>query len=825
MLAPGGWLAAETLQKLYRSFTRDPGEIRGVLEDARVRGVILNGGCNRLTQARSARIAAIERDHLVLETHCFGEVVLAQVPLSFAVEGRRWFFVTIPRERIRAGRLLTGIPTALYEPERRDLARSAPEIVARAPRRVELRDASGRSWGGRVIDWSYYGMCVEIRETASVGEHVEVHTGESGAPITHHARVRHRALSTRPGWVRLGLQTSTAQRRDRIKIETCSEIEPDSGRQAIARRAARGMRALADRAARSFARAQPEPEVPIVEFHNARGERLRAIIDRVGQSPEAPLVLIPPAWGRTKETVAPLALTILETFRSLGFPIAVLRFDGTRRRGESYNDPECLLPGDEYRHFTFSGAVDDVRAALAFTRASEALRPSSIIVVSSSLASIEARRALAEADDARIGGWISLVGLIDLHTVLRAVSGGIDYGLGVLRGVEFGVQDLFGVRCDIDRVVSDAIDNRLWFLEDARRDLASMKLPVTWIHGRNDAWTDLENVKDALSSGAGGQRRLLEIPIGHQLRSSREALGVFRLVAGEIGRMLTGRTVSTAGPERRELQRRERAERSRLPLPHFDLQRFWRDYLVGRSGELGMELLTASSSYRALVAAEVEALELGEGDRVADLGSGIGDLAVFLGTEAGAPPGVTIHALDYVAEALRRQQERLSRRGFPQRVGMVLADLGVGGRLFLPLKTEGYDAVLAGLLLTYLPDPEAFLAEVFRVLRPGGRLVVSGIRPDADVSKLYLDSMEELPRERLAELFGERMASSAPELRRTFLSDASRILDLEEFGYFRFWDAEDLARMVSEAGFCHLKTTEVFGDPPQAILVQASRPG
>ena len=43
-------------------------------------------------------------------------------------------------------------------------------------------------------------------------------------------------------------------------------------------------------------------------------------------------------------------------------PDAVIRFDGTNRRGESHVDPECRSPGHEYLHFTFSQAVRDIQA-------------------------------------------------------------------------------------------------------------------------------------------------------------------------------------------------------------------------------------------------------------------------------------------------------------------------------------------------------------------------------------------------------------------------------------------------------------------------------
>lgn len=47
----------------------------------------------------------------------------------------------------------------------------------------------------------------------------------------------------------------------------------------------------------------------------------------------------------------------------------------------------------------------------------------------------------------------------------------------------------------------------------------------------------------------------------------------------------------------------------------------------------------------------------------------------------------------------------------------------------LVLRTETVDVVVLGLVLSYTADPEAVLLEARRVLRPGGRLVVSEYRP------------------------------------------------------------------------------------------------
>lgn len=107
------------------------------------------------------------------------------------------------------------------------------------------------------------------------------------------------------------------------------------------------------------------------------------------------------------------------------------------------------------------------------------------------------------------------------------------------------------------------------------------------------------------------------------------------------------------------------------------------------------------------------------GDRVVDLGCGTGatletiaerlpgaDL-VLLGLDASAA------ALDTAARALRR---RSGRAALP-----VQADLNVR----LPLADASVDRALCHNVLECLPHPDALVAEVLRILRPGGRLVLS----------------------------------------------------------------------------------------------------
>lgn len=102
------------------------------------------------------------------------------------------------------------------------------------------------------------------------------------------------------------------------------------------------------------------------------------------------------------------------------------------------------------------------------------------------------------------------------------------------------------------------------------------------------------------------------------------------------------------------------------------------------------------------------------GTRVLDLCCGTGDMA-FLADELG--DGVSVFGADFTLPMLSiaraRSGERRARRGF------VAADA-----LRLPFPDGCFGAITIGYGLRNLADPEAGLAEMLRVLAPGGRVVI-----------------------------------------------------------------------------------------------------
>jgi ArsR family transcriptional regulator len=101
------------------------------------------------------------------------------------------------------------------------------------------------------------------------------------------------------------------------------------------------------------------------------------------------------------------------------------------------------------------------------------------------------------------------------------------------------------------------------------------------------------------------------------------------------------------------------------------------------------------------------------GLHVADVGTGTGVLALEL-----ARLGCRVVAVDHSERMLEAARAKLEAEG----VSGVELRLGEASRL--PLADGEVDACLAHMVLHYLPSPAEALAEMARVLRPGGVLVV-----------------------------------------------------------------------------------------------------
>jgi len=118
-------------------------------------------------------------------------------------------------------------------------------------------------------------------------------------------------------------------------------------------------------------------------------------------------------------------------------------------------------------------------------------------------------------------------------------------------------------------------------------------------------------------------------------------------------------------------------------------------------------------------------------ERVLDVGCGTGILTSRLAEELDAD---LVAGCDFSLGMLRQARERAGGVGWVQ-----------GDALRLPVRSATVDAVVSTEAFHWFPDPDAALAEFFRVLTPGGRAVVAlvNVRRE-ETSRLMHGSSEAL---------------------------------------------------------------------------------
>jgi SAM-dependent methyltransferase len=105
---------------------------------------------------------------------------------------------------------------------------------------------------------------------------------------------------------------------------------------------------------------------------------------------------------------------------------------------------------------------------------------------------------------------------------------------------------------------------------------------------------------------------------------------------------------------------------------------------------------------------------LGRGQRVLDVGSGVGDVAMLAATLVGETGYVIGVDRDAIAVAKARVRAGAARATNVRFVETDLADLQIDGQ---------FDAIVGRFILMFLPDPMATLRSLVRRLRPGGVMV------------------------------------------------------------------------------------------------------
>lgn len=550
-----------------------------------------------------------------------------------------------------------------------------------------------------------------------------------------------------------------------------------------------------------------------VTFPSRNGLDVAACMDRLGDQldPSRPWAVVAPKFGETKKNALQLAYFLATNGMN------VIRLDHTNHVGESAGDQTF---------FTLTSGAEDLLGAGDYLESAHGVKSFTLVV-----SSLSARTAIrAAAQDVRIGHLVCLVGVVNLQHTLEQVYREDLIG-GHLVGRRWGIGDMLGVEMDYDGFLRSAVDNQLHDLASTRRDLDLTRATLSFFAAEKDTWVSLADVDEVLRGRPNA--RLTPIPGAmHELRENPAVADqAFRDVVAACVAHAAGvapEKVPIVAPDKRDLMRQNRTERERLRAAVSDPQDerdFWARYLDK------YRLMASVDDYQSYITLVGRLLgDIRPADIVLDAGCGNGLFGMWVlrtllerSQVSGLPPAYV--ALDLTVEGLRDAFETQSRFIFEHartaRPTDVIAtlygqtDLDTWGMPrseapdLLVFADNTFDKVCCSLVLSYLVRPEVALAELHRVLKPGGRIVVSSMKPFCDLSELYRDFMD------------QQITSDELESGRDLLRAAGKIRLKEEQGFYTFFSGEDLTGMLAAAGFKHCATHVGFAG--QAAIVVAEK--
>ncbi|MGH7236435.1 MAG: serine aminopeptidase domain-containing protein, partial [Nitrospiraceae bacterium] len=553
----------------------------------------------------------------------------------------------------------------------------------------------------------------------------------------------------------------------------------------------------------------------LMECRNERGQRIAVYHDfpRKTLPPGSPVVVISPGYGETKKEHIALAYY----FASNGFH--VLRYDLTNHVGESEGGIE---------HSTLSSMRQDLSALLSFTE--RAWPASPISVVATSLAGRVALKLLAH--DRRVKLLVLLTCIVDIQATLLAVHQEDHIG-AYLKGSKRGRMNVLGFTLDADVWIADAIKEGYTDLQTTIRDAAQIRTPVILFIAEDDAWVSRESVKEVQAALSSKMTRAYLIPEAlHRLQENpRKVRAVIQhLISCCLEEFYPlSPKAEIQEPSQREIGLQNRLERERARARHqmakTDTVEFWRDYLSH------FHSIVNSSDYWHLLDQIYSLMgRIDEGSRILDAGCGNGNFGMFLLINQAyrqqnalrgkcTPPHYV--GIDFVPNALgqvRRNLEQVTAElqgKFPVvltphsllRTSFSLVDL----HMPLPFRNDQFDRIVCNLVLSYLDDPLFTLRELLRILAPNGRLILTNLKPHADLSQIYRNFLHLAQR------------PEEVEEAKQILNNSGKIMQCESNGIFRFFDKQELTMLLISSGAVQPRIYSTFAN--QAFIAVAEKPG
>ena len=548
-----------------------------------------------------------------------------------------------------------------------------------------------------------------------------------------------------------------------------------------------------------------------LDLFSRSGNKLSAYLDKPrNPTSQSGVVVIAPAYGETKEN----NILISAYFVSNGF--CAIRFDWSEHVGESEGDVfTCTL---NKMMDDLAGLVEHQKSICAETE---------IGIVATSLAGRVALKMVSF--DKRIDFLVMLAPVVDLrHTLWMTYRE--DLVANYRKGKRYGTLDVLGFNIDADAFLGDAVRNDFSDLSSSLMDAEQIRAPTFICVGEKDSWVRTEDARAVFKAVGTNKKHFVTMPLAlHRFIENRSAM---KYALRHAVHFSTGATLNRGvsvdevrDPIFGEVHARELYEKSILKEKYdyskAEEREFWRGYLSR------FNYICNIHDYWNLL--ENIYNNLGgawSGQRILDAGCGNGNYAFFLLLKQaykrrqspvllGTRP-CFYYGIDFVHEAVSEGQHRIEelQQGLLKGTGgstqhplflrseFVVADLEVG----VPFPDDFFDQICCNLVVSYLQTPEKVVAELCRILRPGGKLAVSSLKPNADLSEIYRNFVAVAENE-------EEIAHA-----RKLLSNAGAIKVKEARGLYCFYSEGELRRLFRKCGLRQIRILRSFGDQANVII-------
>ena len=554
------------------------------------------------------------------------------------------------------------------------------------------------------------------------------------------------------------------------------------------------------------------------ECRNPRGQTIVIADDHLSQSlaPNTPVVIIAPGYGQT-------ALDTITLSHYLAHHrLRILRYDHTNHLG---------LSDGELEQTALRSMQADLLKVVEFVQHTWPTAP--LIVMASDLT---ARVALKMAVQSRPIDLLLLINpIVDIQAMLMTIHGH-DLVADHRHGLRRGIANLLGLNINVDRFVGDVVAGHFTDLASTITDLRLLRSPtaiLTIPSSPLGPWPPAD-LPQAFLTALGPHTSLGTVSaplLGQDLPLNEPHPPAFRQILEQIAATVSLPTIPAEfhAKTRHMLARQQRIEIERTRLRH-NLSQFTREALrfthlqqLPQLGNLHEYWKLLDDLYRLLSPLEPNSV-------LVDVGVGHGDLVratmvnqAYRSRQRGWSPARPVHMIglglfqDPLTQA--RQSLRTLYRELdsdfegtltvhpPLSTEWIHADWTEG----LPFKDQSLHRIVCNLSLLFVPSPLVTIRELYRMLHPQGRLVITVFHPATDLSVLY--------RRHLHKANQDEFSPQA----HTVLHYLGRLREAIRHGLLHTFDQPSLASLLQQVGILTPRILPAFDGQAFFAVIEKSK--